>query len=116
MNNTFKIEALFESKDDISKIKLNESYINKFEKTEGELNPSISFININLKPDLYNKSLLIIITPNFSYSENIIIVTTISQIDSLIYPAERIYNFGDLSDINKATYRLEVNNQYHLMK
>ena len=88
LNNTFKIEALFVTKDDISKIKVNESYINKFEKTEGELNPLISFTNINLKPDLYNKSLLIIITPNFSYSKNVIIGTTISQISSLIYPVE----------------------------
>ena len=116
LNNTFKIEALFLTKDDISKIKVNESYINKFEKTEGELNPLISFININLKPDLYNKSLLIIITPNFSYSKDIIIGTTISQIDSLIYPAERIYHFGDLSSINKVTYRLEGKKQYHLMR
>jgi hypothetical protein len=52
LNNTFKIEALFLTKDDISKIKVNESYINQFEKTEGELNPLISFTNINLKPDL----------------------------------------------------------------
>ena len=115
LNNTFKIEALFVTKDDISKIKVNESYINKFEKTEGELNPLISFTNINLKPDLDKKSLLIIITPNFSYSKDIIIGTTISQIDSLIYPAERIYHFGDLSSINKVTYRLEGKKQYHLM-
>jgi hypothetical protein len=45
-----------------------------------------------------------------------ILGTTISLKDSLIYPAERIYHFGELNNVNKTTYRLKGNKKYHLMR
>ena len=119
INDTFKVETLFLSQEDIHKIKENDSYINDFKnRTEGELNPLTLATNIHLKNINANESyLLIIITPNFNYSiSHMILGTTISLKDSLIYPAERIYHFGELNNVNKTTYRLKGNKKYHLMR
>ena len=119
INDTFKVETLFLSQEEIHKIKENDSYINDFKnRTEGELNPLALATNIHLKNINANESyLLIIITPNFNYSiSHMILGTTISLKDSLIYPAERIYHFGELNNVNKTTYRLKGNKKYHLMR
>ena len=119
INDIFKVETLFLSQEEIHKIKENDSYINDFKnRTEGELNPLALATNIHLKNINANESyLLIILTPNFNYSiSHMILGTTISLKDSLIYPAERIYHFGELNNVNKTTYRLKGNKKYHLMR
>ena len=119
INDTFKVETLFLSQEEIHKIKENDSYINDFKnRTEGELNSLTLATNIHLKNINANESyLLIIITPNFNYSiSHMILGTTISLKDSLIYPVERIYHFGELNNVNKTTYRLKGNKKYHLMR
>ena len=119
INDTFKVETILLSQDDIQKIKENDSYINNFEnRTEGELNPLTLATNIHLENINSNETyLLIIITPKFNYSINhMILGTTISLSDSLIYPAERIYHFGELNGVNKTTYKLKGNKKYHLMR
>ena len=110
INDTFKVETILLSQDDIQKIKENDSFINDFKnRTEGELNPLTLATNIHLESINANETyLLIIITPKFNYSiSKMILGTTISLSDSLIYPAERIYHFGELNGVNKTTYKLK---------
>ena len=120
INDTFKVEALLLSLDDLQKIKANDSYINEFKNiTEGELNPLALATNIHLQEQINenNSYLLVIITPNFNYSiSQMILGTSISLKDSLIYPAERIYHFGEMNKLNRTTYRLRGYKKYHLMR
>ena len=116
---TFKVEVLFLSQEDIHEISKNESYINNFTYiAEGELNPITLATNLYLTQDLDEKKsyLFIKITPNFNYAEKIILGTTVSSVNSLIYPSERIYHYGAIHNITKITYRLEGNKKYHLMR
>ena len=42
--------------------------------------------------------------------------STISNVNSLIYPSERIYHFGQFSNETKIIYKLKGNINYHLMR
>ena len=120
INNSFKIEAKLLSQEELNKIKINETYINDLQnKTEGKLNILTLATNIYLEDYIFenNSYLLIIITPNFDCSLNqIILGTSISLVNSLIYPAERIYHFGEMNNNQKVTYKLEGKKKYHLMR
>ena len=119
-NDTFNVELFFLSKNNILEIAKNESYINNFNETKkGEINPIILATNFHLQQDLNenNSYILIKITPSFDCSEETIILgVTISAINSLIYPSERIYHYGELANNTKITYRLEGQKKYHLMR
>ena len=41
---------------------------------------------------------------------------TLSKVNSLIYPAERIYHYGELNKYEKITYKLKGQEKYHLMR
>ena len=120
INNSFKIEAKLLSQEELNKIKINETHINDLQnKTEGKLNILTLATNIYLEDYIFenNSYLLIIITPNFDCSLNqIILGTSISLVNSLIYPAERIYHFGEMNNNQKVTYKLEGKKKYHLMR
>ena len=120
INNSFKIEAKLLSQKELNKIKINETYINDLQnKTEGKLNILTLATNIYLEDYIFenNSYLLIIITPNFYCALNqIILGTSISLVNSLIYPAERIYHFGEMNNNQKVTYKLEGKKKYHLMR
>ena len=120
INNSFKIEAKLLSQEELNKIKINETHINDLQnKTEGKLNPLTLATNIYLEDYIFenNSYLLIIITPNFYCALNqIILGTSISLVNSLIYPAERIYHFGEMNRNMKVTYKLEGKKKYHLMR
>ena len=119
-NNIFKIEVLFVSKNDIREILKDESYINTLtDKTEGELNPLISATNIHVKYNITNNEeyLIIIFKSNFDCSKiPLILETTISKVNSLIYPSERIYHYGEMGTFSRITYKLKGYEKYHLMR
>ena len=119
-NYIFKTEAILLSQETLNKIKNNETVINELQnKTERQLNSLISATNIYLEDYIYenNSYLLIIITPLFDCSSTpIILGTSISLNNSLIYPAERIYHFGEMNRNMKVTYKLEGKKKYHLMR
>jgi len=54
---------------------------------------------------------------NISYSLNkLVLGSTISQINSLIYPSERIYHYGKLDNNEKIVFRLKGKSESHLMR
>ena len=54
---------------------------------------------------------------NISYSLNkLILGSTVSQINSLIYPSERIYHYGKLDNNEKIVYKLKGKSKCHLMR
>ena len=119
IDDTFKVEALFLSQEDIQKIKGNNSYINEFlNRTKGELNPVTLAANIYLQDIITenNSYLLIILSSNFNTINNMILGTSISLKNSLKYPAERIYHFGEMNKNNRIIYRLKGNKKYNLMR
>ena len=119
-DNTFKVEVLFVSKNDIREILKDGKYINTLpDKTEGELNPLISATNMHVKYNVTNNKeyILIIFTSNFDCSKiPLILETTISKVNSLIYPSERIYHYGEIGTFDRITYRLKGYEKYHLMR
>ena len=121
----FDIEVLIISKEDIYNFKLNYSYIQKYNHTiKGKFDSVLSASNIYLSSEeinsfevLYDKYLLIYITTNININvEKLIIGSTISQINNLIYPSERIYHYGKLNNEEKIVYKLKGNENYHLMR
>ena len=119
-NYTFKVEALFVTKNDIREILKNETYINSLtDRTEGELNYLISATNIHVKYNITNNKeyILIIFKSNFDCTKTpLILETTVSKVNSLIYPSERIYHYGEIGTFDRITYRLKGYEKYHLMR
>ena len=115
-DNTFKVEVLFVTKNDIREILKDGKYINTLpDKTEGELNPLISATNMHVKYNVTNNKeyILIIFTSNFDCSKTpLILETTISKVNSLIYPSERIYHYGEIGTFDRITYRLKGYEKY----
>ena len=73
----------------------------------------IKSFNINEEP------WLIIYISSDNIPENIqkiILGSTISGVNSLIYPSERIYHFGQFNNEEKIVYKLKGNPNYHLMR
>ena len=122
------IGVLLFSKKELYNTKLNQSYINKYNnkirsKFDSILMASNIYLSVedmesfNLENDLY---IIISISKSslrdyFSNEENhkLIIGSTISQKNSLIYPSERIYHYGKLCSKEKNIYRLKGNDKYH---
>ena len=116
----YNINITFLSKEEIHEIKYNSTLINKLTfVAEGELNPFTFSTNIHLDFNLTdNKTYVLIkLTPNFDTENKIMILgITLSKVNSLIYPAERIYHYGELNKYEKITYKLKGQEKYHLMR
>ena len=120
LSDRYYINVTFLSKEEIHEIKYNSSLIDELNfVAEGELNPYTFSTNIHLDFNLTNNKTyaLIKLTPNFDVKDKIMILgITLSKVNSLIYPAERIYHFGELNKYEKITYRLKGQEKYHLMR
>ena len=126
INDNLDVEILVLSKKELYQIKLNYSYIEKFNNTvKSKFDSTLSSANILLSVEdistfdiLDDPFLLIYINNNNnSYSLNkLILGSTISQINSLIYPSERIYHYGKLDNNEKIVYKLKGKSEYHLMR
>ena len=121
----FNIEVLIISKEEIYNFKLNYSYIQNYtNKIKGKFDSILSAANIYLSSEdinsfkiLSDKYLLIYISINININvAHLIIGSTISQINNLIYPSERIYHYGKLNNEEKIVYKLKGNENYHLMR
>ena len=122
------IQAYILKQEDIKEIKSNNSIIKNYTiKINGTFNSFLSNAYVYLSTyDMQrfkiddNPYLLIYISLNKSEAQNwydsLIFSATVSQTNSLIYPAERTYHFGKLNVDEKIVYRLEGNPLYHLMR
>ena len=119
----YNIEIRILSKNDIYQIKLNYNNINKYErKIEKKFNSILLSANIYLTSEemksfnVNEDPWLIIYISNEQHFENFILGSTISEVNSLIYPSERIYHFGQFNNEEKIVYKLKGNTNYHLMR
>jgi hypothetical protein len=123
-NNNFNIEALILSQEDIYRFKLDNNYIIKYNNTiKGKYDNILSAANIHLttkEMESFNASqdpwILIYISSNFNEVDKLIIGSTISQVNSLISPSERIYHYGKINSEEKIVYKLKGKAKYHLMR
>ena len=121
INNTFNICVALLSKEEMQEIKYNISKINNMTFiAEGQLSPISLSSNIHLNHDLNNENksnVLIILQPTFDTSnKKMILGISLTKVNSLIYPSERIYYYGELNKYDRVTYKLEGNEKYHLMR
>ena len=121
INNTFNICVALLSKEEMQEIKYNITKINNMTFiAEGQLSPITLSSNIHLNHDLNNENksyVLIILQPTFDTSnKKMIIGISLTKVNSLIYPSERIYYYGELNKYDRVTYKLEGNEKYHLMR
>ena len=126
-NDDISIEAFILSNKDIYDLKLNYNNISNYDdnKKEGKFDPILSVGNIHFTYEeikTYNisgETGVVIYIPNINNyidTNKIIVEATIMQINSQIYPSERIYHFGKLNSEEKIVYKLEGKSQYHLMR
>ena len=121
INNTFNVCVALLSKEEIQEIKYNISKINNMTFiAEGQLSPISLSANIHLNHDLNNENksnVFIILQPTFDTSnKKMILGISLTKVNSLIYPSERIYYYGELNKYDRVTYKLEGNEKYHLMR
>ena len=121
INNTFNVCVALLSKEEIQEIKYNISKINNLTFiAEGQLSPISLSANIHLNHDLNNENksnVFIILQPTFDTSnKKMILGISLTKVNSLIYPSERIYYYGELNKYDRVTYKLEGNEKYHLMR
>ena len=117
----FQIDIKIVSKNIIHLLKLKYDDIGKYDTLEeGKFDPVLAASNIylNLKEILDTDSvkepyLLIYFKSDV---EDLVIGSTISQANSLIYSSERIYHYGKLNNEEKIVYRLKGNKKYNLMR
>ena len=122
----FEINVLIIPSNQLYNIKLNNSYINEFNHTikrKFDLlylasNIYLSIEEMELFKYLEEPYIIISISHNNTIDilDNLIIGSTISQINNLIYPSERIYHYGKLNNEAKIVYRLKGKNKYQLMR
>ena len=124
----YDVEILVLQKKELHRIKLNHSYIKNFEVMKKKFDPFLSAVNIFISiKDLrffgiFDDPFLVLYITNNSNNKTdnalnkLILGSTISQINSLIYPSERIYHFGELNKEEKIVYKLKGKSEYHLMR
>jgi len=125
---TMDIEAYILTQKEINELKLNNENIKNYNtKIEGTFNSFLSnayiYLSVNDMKRFTaddNPYLLIHISTINSeivhWYDNLVFTSTISQVNSLIYPSERTYHFGKLNTDSKVVYRLEGKPQFHLMR
>ena len=120
LSDRYIVNVTFLSKEEIHEIKYDTSLISKLNfVADGELNPFTFSSNIHLFSNLTNNKSYVLfkLIPNFDADDKIMILgITLSKVNSLIYPAERIYHFGELNNYEKITYKLKGQEKYHLMR
>ena len=111
------------SKNDIYKLKLDKNKLEEFTQIQakGKFDSVLSASNIFLNLENNNieeQYILISLKSNADSNnfEHLIIGSTISQLNGLMYSSERIYHYGKLYDEEKVVYRLKGNSKYHLMR
>ena len=116
----FDIEAFLLSKDTILNIKKNNNLINgNSSLVKEEFFPLTFATNLHIKKEdlIESESYLLIHIKKRSFQANdLSFTTTISEVNSLIYPSEGIYHFGEMDEENKIVYRLRGNKNFHLMR
>ena len=125
-NNNINIDIMLCTSKDIYKIKNDYSNIKKYNTIKGKVNYALLASNIHLSVEdmkKFNISLddiyiFIYISNNDSdfIVQQLILGVTISQMNSLIYPSERVYHFGELNNEKKIVYRLAGDPKFHLMR
>ena len=126
INDTFSVEILVLSRKLLHQIKLNYSYIENFNNSvTSKFDSILSSVNILLSVedmqafDIFDEPFLLIYINNNNTNNSInklILGSTISQVNSLIYPSERIYHYGKLDNNEKIVYKLKGKSKYHLMR
>ena len=121
INDIYKVNVSILTKEEIHEIKYDSSLINNLTFiAEGQIHPFTFSTNIHLNYNLTDKNktyVLIKLTHNFNVSDKIMILgITLSKVNSLLYPAERIYHYGQLDNHTKVTYKLKGSEKYHLMR
>lgn len=129
--NYLDIEVILISQKELYYTKLNQTYINKYnKKIRSKFDPILLASNIyitsedmesfNSENDLYLIISMAKLSPYNSFGneedDKLIIGATIFQKNSLIYPSERIYHYGKLYNEEKVVYRLKGYDKYHLMR
>ena len=122
--NYFNIQVLILSQKEIYQFKLDNNYIKNYNNTiKGKYDNILSAANIHLttkEMESFNVNqdpwLLIYITSNINDIDKLIIGSTISQVNSLISPSERIYHYGKINNEEKIVYKLKGKAKYHLMR
>ena len=120
----FTIEIIIIPKEDIYELKLNNSYIDSYaQKIIRKFDDVLSAANIYLSSEdminfeIFKNQYLIIHLKNVNNTNNkLIIGSTITQMNSLKYPSERIYHYGQLNCKEKMVYKLKGKKEYHLMR
>ena len=122
-SNIFNIEIVLLSTQDIYQIKKDPSSISLVDSIKGNIDSSLLASNINLSIEDMDKFkikenpwIFIYISNKDLTLEKLILGSTISQKDSLIYPSERIYHYGQLNKEEKVIYKLGGKAKYHLMR
>ena len=124
-NTIFDINIMILSIKDVYNIKKDHTQIVLDNSIKGYFDPSLLASNIYLSIDdikkfniKENPCIFIYISYNYNINkfEKLILGSTISQLNSLIKPSERIYHYGVLKNENKVVYRLGGDSHFHLMR
>ena len=122
----FKVEVIAIKKKDLYNIKLNNSIFDNYVyKKEGKFDKILSSTNIYISsPDFINFDVLndpyVIIrlskTNKRTNIGDLILSSTIYQMDGLTHPSERLYHYGKLNDRKTIVYKLQGKSNYKLMR
>ena len=124
-NTIFDINIMILSIQDVYNIKKDPTQIVLDNSIKGYFDPCLLASNIYLSIDdikkfniKENPCIFIYISYNYNINkfEKLILGSTISQLNSLIKPSERIYHYGVLKNENKVVYRLGGDSHFHLMR
>ena len=123
-NINIDIDIIIISEEDLYKLKLNNDNISTFNTTIKS-----KFDNIYLASNIHlisedivsfdvddNPYIIIYISNITASNHDIVFGFTISQMNNLMYPSERIYHFGQLNDKDIMVYKLKGKTNYHLMR
>ena len=120
LNRSYNVEVFILSSEEMMNIKMNYSEINNFQSIAKKQFQLVTFAtNIHIpKRDINenNSYVLILMRPLDNNFLNVILGVTISQDNSLIYPSERIYHFGELNSKDRIVYKLKGHRNYRLMR
>ena len=124
-DNIMNIKVSIISTEKFYQIKKNSSSIVLDKSIEGKFDASLFASNIYLSPKEMEKFdvkenpwIFIILSSNLNNQrlDKLIIGSTISQNNNLMYSSERIYHYGQINDEEKIVYKLISYSQYHLMR
>ena len=123
-DNPLNIDVIIISKENLYQLKLNNSYIKTFGETiKGKFDETLLASNVHLTTediinfDVFDDPYIIVYISNIPDSfNNIVLGTTISQMNNLMHASERIYHYGNLNGKDRIVYKLKGKTAYHLMR